>query len=314
MKILLKITKIFFFITTAIIFSSCLKEMQEKGLHISVPENNPIENLKTLTRDEEKTKILLLGVPPLSVLSSDFSPSLIEKLITRLSDFKPDVICLDAASPNDIASNPDYINQLKLSVITKDDISTIIKLHNKKKLNLEESALELDSLLNLNFQNSDLQLNERIIELAALNFDFYNAALRLSYLPENEIKMLKIDKNLLEKLLSIIKHNNENSSIGLRLANQLKLSRVYSINDLSDREKLNKISEQLYNEMLQSDVYNSHKNEILNQTADQKLNEGINKKDLFDFFLYLNSDSYAITSTNNNWSIYYKKLLKNYDI
>lgn len=184
-------------------------------------------------------------------------------------------------------------------------------MHNKLKLNSQKANDELDSLLILSANNIDLdlKLKERIIELFLFNFDFYSAALNFKYLTENEIQKLKIDDEILNKLKSLLNESDEKTSIGLRVAYQLKMNRVYSINDISDRKKLDKISEKLYKEMLLSDVYKFHRNEILNQVADIKLKEGIIKQDLFDFFLYLNSDSYAITSTNNNWSVYYKMFL-----
>ncbi len=310
-KVFQKKIKLLAFLLLYFALNSCLKEMPEKGLHISVPENNPIENLQTLLRDEEKTKILLLGVPPLSVLSNDFSPSLIERIVKTLSDFKPDVICVDAVSPFEIASNPESLKELKLPEASEEVVFSIKKLQNKLKLNSQKANDELDSLLILSANNSDLdlKLKERIIELFLFNFDFYSAALNFKYLTENEIQKLKIDDEILNKLKSLLNESDEKTSIGLRVAYQLKMNRVYSINDISDRKKLDKISEKLYKEMLLSDVYNSHRNEILNQVADIKLKEGISKQDLFDFFLYLNSDSYAITSTNNNWSIYYKMFL-----
>ncbi len=313
MKVIpLKIIKTLLFFSLLIFLSACLKEMPEKGLHISVPENNPLENLKTLLRDEEKTKILLLGVPPLSVLSSDFSPALIDRVIKTLSAFEPDIICLDAVSPEEIASSIGYIKEFNLSEINDDDISSIIKLRQKLKLDSETLNNKIDSLLSLvdNISTLNLKIREEIIELFILNFDFYSAALNLKYLTEKEINQLKVEKKILEKLKLLLKESDEKTSIGLRLAHQLNLNRVYPISDNSDKRQLNKISDRLYNEMMLSDVYKNHRTEILNQTADNKLKEGITKQDLFDFFLYLNSDSYAITSTINNWSIYYKMFLE----
>jgi|GEM_PF-1592521 len=294
------------------VFTSCLKEMPEKGLQITVPENNPIQNLQTLLRDEEKTKILLVGVPPLSVLSNDFSPLLIERIIKSLSEFKPDVICLDAVSPEEIASNLEYINELKLPDISNQEVSYIKKLQNKLKLHPEKVNNQLDSLLSEVKTNNtiDFRTREKIIELFLLNFDFYSAALNLKYLNEDDIKRLKINKDILDRLKLLNNQSDEKSSIGLILAHQLNMNRVYSINDISDKKKLNKISDKLYHEMLLSDVYKSHRKEILNQVADDKLKEGLAKQDLFEFFLYINSDPYALTSTNNNWSIYFKMFLE----
>lgn len=283
--------------------------MPEKGLQITVPENNPIDNLQTLLRDEEKTKILLLGVPPLSVLSSDFSPSLLEKIIDHLSNFKPDVICLDAIKPESFKSNS---NISDFSEIKDDELKIISQLKNKIKLTDQVISSQLDSLLILaNYKNKlDLKTRIRLIELFILKYDFYSAALNFLYIKENKIRKDQLDDKIVKKLNSILNRSDENTSIGIQLAYKLKMNRLYSIADGSDKVLLDKISDQLYNQMIVSDVYKQHKREILNQTADNKLKEGLAKKDLFDFFVYLNSDAYSLISTKNNWSVYYKTFLE----
>jgi hypothetical protein len=285
--------------------------MPEKGLQITVPENNPIENLQQLLRDEEKTKILLLGVPPLSVIGNDFSPSILNKIILKLKNFNPDIICLDVISPDEIASKI-YFNEISYyDFEVKNDINLFLATKKKLKLSVTDASLKFDSLLLS--ANSDqkisIQKREKIIQLALANFDLYSAALHYIYLSDSDKRKIKLDKKVIERLNSIVKSNNEKSIIGLRLAAELKLNRIYAINDESDKPDLINISEKLFEEMRLSEVYSSLKAEILNQTADDKLKEGLIKNDLLDFFTYLNSDSYAINSTNNNWSIYYKMFL-----
>lgn len=303
----LKIINSIFLILVFFTSFSCFKEMPERGLQITIPGNHPVQNLQTLLRDEEKTKILLLGVPPLNVLRSDFSPVLLDNIINKLLQFNPDVICIDAISPKEIEYT--YDEGLSLLEFSEEDISNSLKLRNKFKLSFQNISEKIDSILNNSENDFNLPRKEQLIELYISNFDYYSAALIFRYLTDEEIKNIKLDKAIINRLKSIINQSDEKSSIGLRLANQLKLHRVYPIGDFSDRYKLNKISEQLYNEMILSEVYNSKRFEILDQTADNKLKEGLNKNDLLEFFNYINSDSYALTSTKNNWSIYYKMFL-----
>lgn len=298
-RILLKKIKIIFFIILAFSLFSCLKEMPEKGLKITIPENNPIDNLKSLLRNEEKTKILLFGVPSLTVLSSDFSPLLLERMIEQLSNFNPDVICLDAIPPK------------ATEVIANEEFQIVSGLQKKLKLTNKSASEQLDSLLNSSKKNNiDFKTRKRLIELFICTYDFYSAALNLLYLTQTEINNLKLDNRIIEKLTTILKKNDEKTAFGIQLAYKLKMNRVYSINDISDKPMLDKISEQLYNEMLLSDVYNFHKKEFLNQTADNKLKDGLLKKDLYDFFSYINSDNYSITTVNNTWSVFYKMFLE----
>jgi len=142
---------------------------------------------------------------------------------------------------------------------------------------------EIDSLLNIakNKATLYLRIKRELIELFILNFDFFSAALNLKYLTENEISQLKFEKKILDKLRLLLEKNDEKITIGLRLAYKLKLNRVYSVGDNSDKRYLNKISDKLYNEMILSDVYQNHRTEILNQTADNKLKEGISKQRFF---------------------------------
>jgi hypothetical protein len=283
--------------------------MPEKGLKITIPENNPIQSLQNQLLDEEKTKVLLFGVPSLRVLSDDFSPKLLDEVIRVLSNFNPDVICLDATSPNEIISSFLVTGKSIELDLSKEDLDAIIRLRNKNKINFDAGE-KVDSLLRLisNSPNSESKIREQLVEIFLSNFDLYSAALNFLYIKDN-IKH-KLDHRFANLLSSIIKQSDEKSSIGLRLAHKLKMNRVYSVGDISDKPMLDKISEHLYNEMILSDYYLSNKYEILNQVADRKLKEGLSKNNLLDFFLYINSDTYLINSTKNNWTIYYKMFLE----
>jgi len=290
---------------------SCLKEMPEKGLKITIPENNPIENLQKNLREEEKTQILILGVPPLTVLSKDFSYALIDKLIQKLLKFNPDVVCLDVFNSDEILFNYYYKDDLTLENLSNEEIKYLLKYRNKIKIKTDDIEFEIDSLIkSLGVSRNSILARKRLIDLYIFNFDLYNATLNYLHLNKSDLNKLKIDKRLIQILNSISKRSNENSSIGLQVAHKLGLNRIYSINTSSDRKILNRISEQLYKEMVLSEVYKTHRREILNDTADRKLKEGLLKQDLFDFFRYINLESYALVSTENNWSIYLRMFLE----
>lgn len=307
-----KLNSLFFLFTVFITFSSCFKEMPEKGLKITIPENNPVQSLQNLLRDEEKTKILLFGVPSLSVLREDFNYSLLDSIIVKLNSFNPDVICLDLVSPAELLSSALTDKNFQTEELSKSDIEISLKLREKIKSDYRSIDDKIDSLINLlqKTPKDEVKIRRQLIEFLFANLDYQNAAYHFSLIKDKEIKSLNLDKKIVNKLNSILKQSDEKAYIAQKLAEKLNLQKIYSIGDLSDKIFLEKISEKLYNEMILSDIYVSWKYENSSNEVDKKLKEGLSKNNLYDFLHYLNTDLYALKSTKKNWSIYYKMFLE----
>ncbi len=309
----MKLKQILLFVAISYLLIGCLKEMPDKELTVSIESEDPIRNLQKLTPDEFKTQVMILGVPPLNVLRKDFSPALLDSLIIKLKKFNPSLICIDGISPKEIESFrhfDEYHSKLVNSLASK-EISLAESIRKKYKLNYSNSLEDIDSLLKKEYSGSSLSFNERtdfVKNLIAV-YDIYSASLQWSYLTDEEKSKADIEPSIKSELDQILNSNDENSSIGIRLAKELKLQRLFPINDYSDKFYLDKISDKLYEEMLISEVYLNSRKDILDYQTDKKLKESLSKKNLLPFFEHLNSIDYIIKTTNKNWGIYYKMFL-----
>ncbi|AFH48287.1 Hypothetical protein IALB_0575 [Ignavibacterium album JCM 16511] len=291
----------------------CLKEMPDKELTVSIESEDPIRNLQKLTPDEFKTNVMILGVPPLNVLRKDFSPALLDSLIYVLKKFNPSLICIDGISPKQIEvfqHLDKYHSKLAHSISAK-EINLAESVRKKYKISYAKAVEEVDSLLRKENANNNISVKERleVIKNLIATYDIYSASLQWSYLNKEEKSKADLENSVKEELEQLINSNDENSSIGIRLARELKLQKLYPINDYSDKFYLDKISDKLYEDMLISEVYLNSRKDILDYQSDKKLKEALAKKNLLPFFKHINSVDYLINSSNKNWGIYYKMFL-----
>lgn len=304
-------------ILLAVLFSyilvGCLKEMPDKELTVSIASEDPIRNLQKLTPNEFKSNVMILGVPPLNVLRKDFSPALLDSLIFVLKKFNPSLICIDGISPKEIEAFQhldEYHAKLVHSIASK-EINLAELVRKKYKLSYSSAIERVDSLLKQNGFNNTLSLDARLdfIKDLIATYDIYSASLQWSYFTKEEKAKANLESFIKEELEQLINSNNENSSIGIRLAKEIKLQKLYPVNDYSDKFYLDKISDNLYEEMLISEVYLNSRKDILDYQTDKKLKEALAKKNLLPFFKHINSIEYLIKSTIKNWGIYYKMFL-----
>lgn len=304
---------VLFIVGLFLIITGCLKEMPDRELTVSIADDNPVKNLQKLTDDKYKTSVMVLGVPPLNVLGKDFSPKLLDSLIIVLRKYSPEIICIDAIPSSQIQSylNLDKYHKDLILSVSKNEIESATKLHSGRNVDISKLEERIDSLLNSKNDISSLtyQEKEKLIKDFLISFDSYSAALIWSYLNENEKSKLTLENSVKNYLTSLSRSNEENSSIGLRLARELKLTRLFRINDLSDRYYLNKIADPLYQEMLLSEVYRNSRKDILDLETDKKLKESLSQKNLMLFFRHINSKEYILRATDKNWGIYYRMFL-----
>jgi hypothetical protein len=287
--------------------------MPDKELTVSIESEDPVKNLQKLTAEEFKTKIMLLGVPPLNVLRKDFSPVLLDSLILVLKKFNPSLICIDGISPKEIETfllMDEYHSRLAYNLAPK-EIELAELVRKKYKLTYSKAITYTDSVFHLNTLNTSLNLSQRLelIKNLLASYDIYSAALQWGYLLPEEKKKAELEIKIKEELEALLNSNDENSSIGIRLAKEKDIQKLYPINDYSDKFYLDKISDKLYEEMLISEVYLNSRKDILDLETDKKLKQSLSKKNLLPFFRHINSTEYILKSTNKNWGIYYRMFL-----
>ncbi len=307
--------KIFFLLIVFLLFG-CLKEMKEKEITITVKEEDPIKILQSLTVDARKTEVMILGTPHLKSLQQNISNSLFDSLLIVLKKFSPHQIAVQSLAPNYILFFS-KVKDIHVKII-KDEVYKDAELgvlaQKKLKTNYKTAYSISDSLLSnlLKVKDSDINLYrvKLILNLAA-SFNFYSAALQWSYLPGSiRKKSTEIPKSIVDELNTIINSSDENNIIAIQLAQNLGLQKLLSIDDQQDKDIYSKIFPELTKQLLEDTLYNRVANSDVYRTIDKIFKKGYQNKNLLPYFLYINSQEYAIKDAEAQWGVFYKLNLK----
>lgn len=308
-------TKIFFLLIS-LLFSGCLKEMKEKEITISVKEEDPIKILQSLTVDTRKTEVMILGTPHLKSLQQNINNSLFDSLLIVLKKFSPHQIAIQSLAPNYILYfskiREDYNKIIKDEVYKEAELGVLAQ--KKLKTNYKTAYSISDSLLSNLLEVKDGDINsyrvKLILNLTAA-FNFYSATLQWSYLPESiRKKIIEIPKPIVDELNTIIKSSDETNIIAIQLARNLGLQKLLSIDDQQDKDIYSKILPELTKQLLDDTLYNRVANSDVYKTTDKIFKEGYQNKNLLPYFLFINSQEYAIKDAEAQWGVFYKLNLK----
>lgn len=307
---------ILIFISISVLLPGCLKEMKEKEITISVKEEDPIKLLQSLTVDTRKTEVMILGTPHLRTLQKSVDSKLFDSLFNTLKKYAPNQIAIQSLSPNYIF----YFSKVKdnLDKTVNDEVHLIAKLgiltQNKLHLNYYTASLVSDSLLKkISGVNKD-KINSFRIELInnlVASFNIYSAALQWSYLPESvSTKTNSLPKPVVDELNRIINSTDEVNTIAINLAKKLGLQSLVSVDDQQDKDLYIKIMPELTKQLIDDTLYNRAANSEVYKTTDGIFKKGYEHKNLLPYFLYINSQEYAIKDAEAQWGIFYKLNLK----
>lgn len=307
---------ILIFISISILLTGCLKEMKEKEITISVKEEDPIKLLQSLTVDTRKTEVMILGTPHLRTLQKSVDNKLFDSLFNILKKYAPNQIAIQSLSPNYIF----YFSKIKdnLDKTVNDEVHLIAELgilnQNKLHLNYYTAISLSDSLLKqISGINKDKNNSFRIelINHLIASFNIYSAALQWSYLPESvRAKTNSLPKQVVDELNRIINSTDEVNTIAINLAKKLGLQSLVSVDDQQDKDLYFKIMPELTKQLIDDTLYNRTANSEVYKTTDGIFKKGYEHKNLLPYFLYINSQEYAIKDAEAQWGIFYKLNLK----
>lgn len=307
---------ILIFISISVLLPGCLKEMKEKEITISVKEEDPIKLLQSLTVDTRKTEVMILGTPHLRTLQKSVDSKLFDSLFNTLKKYAPNQIAIQSLSPNYIF----YFSKVKdnLDKTVNDEVHLIAELgiltQNKLHLNYYTASSSSDSLLKqISGVNKDKIISFRIelINNLVASFNIYSAALQWSYLPESvRTKTNSLPKPVVDELNRIINSTDEVNTIAINLAKKLGLQSLVSVDDQQDKDLYIKIMPELTKQLIDDTLYNRAANSEVYKTTDGIFKKGYGHKNLLPYFLYINSQEYAIKDAEAQWGIFYKLNLK----
>ncbi len=306
---------VFLITISSLLFSGCLKEMKEKEITVSVKEEDPIKILQSLTVDARKTDVLILGTPHLKSFQKNIDKEVFDSLLSVINKFSPDQIGIQALPPNYFLMLSEYKEDLN---VTNPEIKKILDLgmlsQKVFKISFKKASDTSDSLLNqISFVKQD-QINKfrkDLVKMLVASYNIYTAALQWSYIPfDIRSKFTEIPKPIKEELESILSSYDEINLIAISLAKNLNLQRLIPVDDQQDKDIYNKIIPELNAQISNDSLYDRAINSDIYKTTDTVFKESYNKKNLLPYFLFINSQEYAIKDAEAQWGIFYKLNLK----
>lgn len=290
--------------------------MKEKEITISVKEEDPIKVLQNLTVDTHKTEVMILGTPHFNSRQRSIENKLFDSLLIALKKFSPNQIGIQTLSPNSIlyfSKTKDELDKIANNNVYKEaDMGFLAQ--KKLKTNFKTASIISDSLLKqiYNIPKDEITpyRTKLILNLIA-SFRLYSAALQWSYIPESIRKTIKeIPKPIVDELNRILASSDEVNTIAITLAKNLGLQKLVPVDDQQDKDIYNKILPDLTKQVLDDTLYNRAANSEVYRITNEIFQKGFENKNLLPYFLYINSQEYAIKDAEAQWSVFYKLNLK----
>jgi Family of unknown function (DUF5694) len=264
--------------------------------------------------DGAKTQLLVLGTPHLRTLKESFRPAQLDTLIAALEKYKPDLIGVESMSGSLIGELERKGDRYKEVLDEGKDKDRIENGHAAQKvlgLNRDESEQKADSLLkNLPTKSAAEELEHArstlVLALVAA-YDINTALLQWSYLPEelqvkNEVVPDKIAKYLSDEL----KRPDEVADVSIRLARQLGLQTIESVDDYEYADIFAPIEEQFMKELSASPLYEATVKSSLYVDSQKSLHRAAKDGDLLPYYLYMNSDKYSAPDVQTQWNFFFR--------
>lgn len=183
------------------------------------------------------TRVMVLGTPHLSGTSEGWDPSVLEPLLQRLADFKPDAIAIEALTGVGIHAMWAYRETFPDVATSYGGRAMLIASMSRSTLAMDMPQAEAEMRRTLAAWPATPTPPERrrLTALFAAAGDPNSALVQWWRLPESErIVDKSVSAQLARELETFGARRNENHLIAARLAARLGLERVHTMDDQSD--------------------------------------------------------------------------------
>jgi hypothetical protein len=236
---------------------------------------------------------------------------MLDSLIAHLAKFKPDVIAVEAITPNLIY---ELKRKQEISSLAKEVLQTFaseqLKLGKMAQdiLNISQVEAQQDykrtfrMFVKDGFYRISSKQRARLILLMLAMYDPNSALLQWEYYKEDEKQTQSyIPKNIAEILEEKLKRVNEIPALAVRLALELGLQRLYPVDDFEDLDAVEEYLPQLKKEMAVNPLFKKTKKSEVYLEAEQRLAESITTNDLLSYYRFLNSAKYIVSDVQTQW-------------
>lgn len=277
-------------------------------------QGGAIAHLRSLQPIASRTEVLVLATFHLNQIKENFKPSMLDHLVSRLVDFKPDCICIETLPGT-------RVSELELRRNAGPLYAEVLDVFATRHLKLGKRAQEIlgttqpaaaakvrELLRSTTSKGPERTAVEDRAALALWMLAAYepdSAALQWSYLGKTEREGRKEVPNDLAGALEVESAKvNEVPTIAARLARRLGLEELHPVDDFEDLESYTALMSQLEKDIQESPLLASAPKAAVYIEATSRLEECVRQGELFPQFAYLNSPAYAAADVDAQWGVY----------
>jgi hypothetical protein len=234
------------------------------------------------------TQLLILGTAHLRVLGENYRPRLLDKVIAKLLEFRPNLICVERLPGEVIEVTKAKGDSETLELFVGPWLDVALKLQKRLKVSRFRAEQSVRKMLEKKRLSVDGRL-ELILHMLA-NYDSTSAVLQWSYLPETLRQTQTVISKPIAKILENLLYSpNEYYSIGVRLSRELKLQSIVSIDDHNHTHDEGLTTKEYVKEWKKAVNLLSEENKKHMDDSKHRFEAAVAKGDLLPFYVYCNS-------------------------
>jgi hypothetical protein len=283
---------------------------------VSIAQQGAIVDFHDPVPENEKTKVMILATPHLAKYQGSFRPSALDSLITLFRYWQPALIGIESQAPKTIAfqeqEGHDY------TAVIQQFAPDIIRLGHLAQSQLgiggNVARVKADSLLLEIEDGYDVDEGSLILHLLAA-YDYYSALLQWAYLSKTQQADTYIPTDIKTHLDKSLLSLNEINSIGIRIAMDSRIERMYQIDDHMDKDLFQDFSDQLMDDIQVTNAFDEFMRDPLYKESEAKLQQGFMTNNLLPYYRYINSPGYLQQDYETQWMMFFKtKLSSGHDL
>ncbi len=256
--------------------------------------------------DNEKTKLLILGTSHLSQIK-DFESNMLENLISKLDSESFNAVCIEnmpAELLYDIRSRNDSAFAGVISSFGGTRLLLADSIQKQLGISFSDARKKINELSNIE-SLSDME-HLSMIECFLAAADPVSATLHYTRIKDKTvIDKSNLSKEIFKDLISNIVKANEIYSLALKLANNQNLNKIEYIDNFQDEALLLKHFPNFIREFTANqETFKDIGSLPVFKKEEMILKQSIAKKDLLDYYLFLNSTEYMKEDFEAQWEIW----------
>ena len=264
--------------------------------------------------DNEETYVMILGTPHLESLGGQFKSSLLDRLLSVLEQFRPDLIGIESIPPSlleDMERRKDKFGDVidKFAKLRLEYGHIMQQKFDITRKKAEDIAHSLSQAIRENPE--DFEKRAKLVQNLLASYDDISALIQWSYLPESfRLKYKDLPTNILTHMNNQLASPNEIISVGVTLAKRLQLERVKHIDDHHDKDIFQEIAPQLIAELENNSEYLSVQKDSFYRDSQQRLQQAVKNGDLLPYYAYINSLEYVAKDMELQWNLWFRTKLQ----